>query len=137
MDISPPTAQQLALSHLASQPDPDAKPRLYTLSDLLIRTKDKRLIPLVPNEVQAQYLDQICPTWRDGGQIQLQGARELILKSRQFGFSTLILALLFLDTINTPHTQTVVVAHDMDSTIRLFQMVQRFYKHLPEPKPRA
>ncbi|BCM88833.1 hypothetical protein IAD21_00675 [Abditibacteriota bacterium] len=101
-----------------------------------IRTKDKRLISLVPNAVQSQYLDAICPDWRNGD-LNLQGAREIILKSRQFGFSTLILALLFLDTINTPHTQTVVVAHDMDSTLRLFQMVQRFYAHLPAPKPRA
>ena len=110
--------------------------RQFSLSDLRIRTKDKRLVPLEPNAIQSGYLDTLCPRWREGD-LQLQNAREIILKSRQFGFSTLILALLFLDTINTPHTQTVVVAHDMDSTLRLFGMVQRFYAHLSQPKPRA
>ncbi len=135
-DIWVPSPRELAKQHLAALLKTDTPPRPFTLADLQIRTKDKRLIPLAPNAVQAQYLDLICPNWQNGD-LQLQSARELILKSRQFGFSTLILALLFLDTINTPHTQTVVVAHDMDSTLRLFQMVQRFYTNLPLPKPRA
>lgn len=88
-------------------------------------------MPFVPNAVQESYLDQICPRWRDGD-TRINGERELILKSRQFGFSTLILALLFLDTINTPNTQTVVIAHDLASTARLFQIVQRFYRFLPD-----
>lgn len=62
----------------------------------------------------------------------MRGQREILLKARQFGFSTLILALFFLDTISTPHTSTVVVAHDAESTERLFMMVQRFYESLPD-----
>ena len=105
------------------------------MSDLKIRTKDRKVITFAPNTVQREYLDLICPNWKRG-HYKINRQREIILKSRQFGFSTLILALLFLDTINTPNTQTVVIAHDMDSTIRLFQMVKRFYDNLPsEVKP--
>lgn len=109
----------------------------FTFDDLNIRTKDKRTVVFEPNAVQSQYLDNVLPQWRTG-EYSMRGVREIILKSRQFGFSTLILALFFLDTINTPNTQTVVIAHDSDSTERLFQMVQRFYQHLPEAlRPRT
>lgn len=66
------------------------------------------------------------------------GNREIILKGRQLGISTLVLALIFCDTINTPNTYSTVIAHDTESTVRLFQMVQRFYDNLPEhKKPRT
>jgi len=81
--------------------------------------------------VQASYLDVLLPAWREGD-CRLRGRRELILKFRQPGFSTLIFALLFLDTLTTPHTHTVAVAHDADSTERLFQIVRRMYENLPE-----
>lgn len=104
--------------------------RALSLADLKIRTKDRQIIPFDLNPVQASYLDTLL-----GGEEYSPGAlvgrREIILKARQFGFSTLILALFFLDTITTPNTQTVVIAHDTDSTERLFQTVQRFYRLLP------
>lgn len=109
---------------------PSTRTHDFTLADLRIRTKDRQVVPFAPNAVQAAYLDTLCPDWRTTP-IRLEGHREILLKARQFGFSTLILALLFLDTVNTPNTQTVVIAHDADSTERLFQMVHRFYQHLP------
>lgn len=110
-----------------------AENRRVLLSDLMIRTKDRKTIRLDPNPVQVKYLDKISPRWREGI-ISLRCLREIILKARQFGFSTLILALLFLDTVNNPNTATVVIAHDADSTERIFQIVKRFYKHLPIDK---
>lgn len=101
------------------------------LTDLKIRTKEKEVVRFTPNGVQEKYLAEIAPGWK-GEQVALRGQREILLKARQFGFSTLILALYFLDTIQNPHTQTVVIAHDADSTERIFQMVQRFYNSLPE-----
>ncbi|HTE19602.1 MAG TPA: hypothetical protein VK689_14635, partial [Armatimonadota bacterium] len=110
---------------------------MWALSDLKIRTKDRRLVSLVPNAVQALYLDELLPGWR-ADPTGLRGKREILLKARQFGFSTLILALFFLDTLNTPQTQTVVVAHDLESAKRLFGIVQRFYYSFPEDRsPRA
>jgi hypothetical protein len=100
------------------------------LPDLQIRTKDRRVIPFVPNTVQRAYLDVLLPEWEESP-VGLVGRREILLKARQFGFSTLILALLFIDTVTHPHTQTVVIAHDTESTERLFQMVHRFQRLLP------
>lgn len=64
----------------------------------------------------------------------MTGKREILLKARQFGFSTLIAALFFCDTVNNPNTQTVVIAHDAETSILLFGMVKRFYDHLPPHK---
>jgi hypothetical protein len=106
------------------------------LIDLKIRTKDRRLLSFAPNPVQASYLDLICPGWRDGS-FGVRGLREDVLKARQEGMSTLILALIFLDTINTPYTYSLILAHDADSTERLFGMIHRFWENLPEGKRRA
>ena len=110
------------------------------MSDLHIRTKDKQLAPLVPNAVQTLYLDMLQSAhegfdWRNGI-YTLRGVREDILKARQEGMSTLWLALYFLDTINIPLTQTIILAHDTDTTERLFKIVHRFYEHLPPHKKR-
>ena len=113
----------------------EEKASLVTFADLRIRTKDQRIVPFVPNAVQSKYLDMIGTGWRDGV-IDLRGKREFVLKGRQFGFSTLVMALFFLDTINNPETQTKVIAHDTDSTEMLFRMVHRFYDYLPEAKKR-
>ena len=122
--------------------DPRAAPKCterapISLSALKIKTKDKRDIRFELNPVQILYLDQLCPRWREGD-YKLTGTKEIILKARQFGFSTLILGLFFLDTIQAPNTSTVVIAHDADSTERLFRTVQRFYESLPEAvRPRT
>lgn len=88
---------------------------------LYIRTKDKSIIPLTFNPIQAIYWDE-------------KTRRDIILKPRQLGFSTLILAEFFDDTINTPNTTTVIIAHDAESTRKLFDTVQFMYKSLPEEK---
>jgi hypothetical protein len=109
----------------------------FGFSDLCIRTKDKRFITFDPNEVQARYMDSLCPGWRDGD-VTMTGLQEIILKARQFGFSTLIGALFFLDTINTPGTGTVVISNDKPNSEKLFEMIDRMYRHLPEKeRPRT
>lgn len=127
----------LRLESQTETPAPQAS-RLKTglgirLSDLVIRTKDKREVEFVPNAVQTKYADVVVPRWRDGS-YDVAGLRELILKARQEGFSTLIEALLFCDTLNTPNTETVVIAHDADTTQKVFRMVRRFYENLPDDK---
>lgn len=107
--------------------------RRITFEDLKIRAKDRKIVSFSPNPIQIMYLDQLCPDWRSG-RYEVDGMRELILKARQFGFSTLILAIYFCQTMNEPNTQTVVVAHDAASTERLFRIVRRFYEHLPPHK---
>ena len=101
------------------------------LSDLLIQTKDQRLVPFTPNHLQEAYLDTLVPNWREGD-IQTSALREIILKARQFGFSTLIAALFFLSTVTTQNTTTVVVAHDNETSEEIFQMIHRFWENLPD-----
>jgi len=117
-----------------------ANSKRVTLSDLKIRTKDKRLVKFQPNPVQMLYMDMLHEAhpsfdWRNG-HYSLRGCREDILKARQFGFSTLWLALFFLDTINTPLTQTIIIAHEGAATEKLFRIIHRFYANLPEHKKR-
>lgn len=114
----------------------DTDRQIYTFADLKIRRKEKphALVTFAPNAIQRCYLDDICPHYRTGD-IRMSGLREILLKSRQFGFSTLILALLFLDTINNPETQTKVIAHNTDTTVLLFGMIHRFYNNIPQPPP--
>lgn len=134
------TLEQSLLLSLADSLHREVEDSPVRLSDLSIRTKDKRLIAFAPNEVQTMYLDMLTEAyegfdWRNGV-YTLRGAREDILKARQEGMSTLWLALYFLDTINTPLTQTIIIAHDAESTERLFQIVKRFHEHLPAAKKR-
>lgn len=60
--------------------------------------------------------------------------REIILKARQEGFSTLIAALYFLDTVNNNNTHTMIIAHDAEGAERLFGMFHTFYENLPPGK---
>jgi hypothetical protein len=99
------------------------------------------MVPFQPNDVQGRYLDMIIPDWRSRLLTESDewagigcGKREILLKARQFGFSTLILALFFIDTVNSANTKTVVIAHDSESTEGLFRIVRRFYDHLPAGK---
>lgn len=62
--------------------------------------------------------------------------RDLILKYRQGGVSTLILAEFFEDTVRHPGTTSMVVAHKLESARTLFKIVRRFYDNLPEAEKR-
>lgn len=121
-------------------PETDSDSNSVTFADLKIRTKGKQLETFVPNEVQAKYLDKLAEEnpsfrWREDIYV-LRGLREDVLKARQQGMSTLWLALYFLDTINTPLTQSIIIAHDAQATQKLFKIIHRFYEHLPPSKKR-
>lgn len=142
---SQPSPQGLIGSLLAQAADalrPEAQAsRRVLLTDLFIQTKGTaleppRLVQFTPNAVQEAILDDLCPLWRTDPEAlcRLRGIREIDLKARQFGVSTLILALYFLITVNNPDTYTVVIADDMDNSEALFQKVHIFWEHLPAEK---
>jgi hypothetical protein len=81
--------------------------------------------------VQTKWLDLVSPGWRAHG-VRVSGLRELFLKARQMGLTTLIEAALFLDTLNNDNTETVVIAHDLKTTQAIFRIVRRFYENLPD-----
>jgi hypothetical protein len=62
--------------------------------------------------------------------------RNIILKHRQGGWSSSILADMFTDCIIYPHAQCAVVSHETRSTQRLLDRVQFYYDTMPPPKPK-
>ena len=61
-------------------------PRPWIETNLQIRTKDRRVVPFAFNAAQVDYYDH-------------RTRRDIILKPRQLGFTTLICALFFADTL--------------------------------------
>ena len=107
-----------------------------TLDMLSIRTKDARLVRLIPNVVQQTLLEQWQETyqgfdWRRGALDGLKGARETILKARQEGVSTLIEALAYLFATTHKHWVSLIVADTRERAQMLFMMVSRFREHDP------
>jgi len=58
--------------------------------------------------------------------------RKRILKARQFGVSTGCIISLFDDTIWTPDVTNCIIAHEQDSIKKLFRIVKRAHKFLPD-----
>ena len=77
------------------------------------------IIPLVPNKVQKLLIDN-------------KTSRNVILKARQHGCSTGIIADYFIDTITIPGLTSVVVSHTDFATKRLFNKARMFYDLCPE-----
>ncbi|MBN1249823.1 MAG: hypothetical protein JXC32_19330 [Anaerolineae bacterium] len=96
----------------------DAVLREWLETCLYIRDKERRVIPLRLNWAQADYYEH-------------RTQRDIILKARQLGFTTLICGLFFADTILRPNTTSVIVAHDTDSSEKIFRIVQLFWERLP------
>lgn len=61
--------------------------------------------------------------------------RNIILKHRQGGMSSSILADMYIDGITIPHTQCAVVSHEGRSTQRLLDRVHFYHDNMDEPKP--
>ncbi len=64
-----------------------------------------------------------------------KGNRNIVLKHRQGGFSSEVLADMFTDCIIIPHTQCAVVSHETHSTQRLLDRVHFYYDKMGNPKP--
>lgn len=87
-----------------------------------ITDKHRKIVPFRFNPVQARYYEA-------------QTNRDIILKARQQGFSSLILALWLWECVSQENTNAVVVAHDKETTEFLLDRVRLFIrrmKHKPE-----
>lgn len=82
---------------------------------LKIQDKQKRLVPFKWNKAQAHFNRN-----RTG--------RDLILKARQLGFSTLVQGEMFRRTVTGTRT-TITLAHDADTTTLLRIMADRFWEN--------
>ena len=80
------------------------------------------VVPLKSNKMQRYYLDNKIN-------------RNIILKHRQGGLSTIVLADMFTDSIIIPNTPCAVISHETRATQRLLDRVSFFYDNMDEPKP--
>ena len=96
-----------------------ADPMAWIEASLSIRTKSGQIVPLRPNAMQRDYYRR-------------RTNRDVLLKGRQLGCSTMCCALLFAQTVLQPNVHSAIVAHDLASSKRLFQIIHRFWGLLPE-----
>lgn len=87
----------------------------------VVDKETRRDIEFLFNNVQNKFYNEM--TFRD-----------IILKARQQGFSTLILALFLMACICIRNTSAVVISHEKKATQRLLARVHYFIKHM-EVKP--
>lgn len=89
---------------------------------LYIVNKQGYVVPFNFNPVQAYFHRN-------------KGKRNIILKARQVGVSSSILADMFISCTVIPYISCAVVSHETRSTQRLLDRVQFYYDSMKEPKP--
>jgi len=87
---------------------------------LLIVDKARNVTPFKLNEVQRYYMEH-------------KGRRSLIVKARQLGLSSVILADMFAESITVPNSTCVVVSHEQHATERLLSKIHFYHETLQTP----
>lgn len=99
----------------------------YAENFLKIRNKRAEIVPLKINEAQQIVLDYIEKDHKAN-----KPKRYIVLKARQMGMSTLFEALIFHDAVTNENKNALIVAHEEDASVNLFQMSKLYYENLPE-----
>ena len=73
------------------------------------------------NKVQSKYYKILLEEYND-----FQGVREIILKARQEGVSSLVLAMFTVDFLMVPYSVSICISHRKDATELLFKKVKFF-----------
>lgn len=131
--LTTPLSFEDVMGNVFGEIENSISPKVITLDDIYIRPKEgERLIKLVPNRMQRKFIDYlgIDPYQK----FAMRGRREIMLKARQLGFTTIVSLLFLLDTLTHPYTYSVIVAHDADTTAMVFDIVRRAYENLPPDK---
>lgn len=111
-------------------------PSPVTLDDLWIQTKEGTEINFGANlnEPQKIALDGIAPRWKEGDYTLSEGGRDIILKARQEGMTTLLLGVCFCNVCNQSNRNAVFIADLDENAETAFQKVSHFWEKLPEHK---
>ena len=105
----------------------DCEPQEYIEEYLYIKTKDQRIVPLKLNTAQKLIYQKIREVKAKGKPIRI-----IILKARQEGVSTLCEGLIFEKTARYENTNSLIIAHEPESTGEIFAMSKLFYDMLPQ-----
>ena len=95
-------------------------PKLWIESCLFIVDKDSMRSPFLMNIVQNDYL-------------QRRSRRDIVLKSRKMGMSTLILAIFLHACVFRKNTRAVIISHDKDATSRLLERLRYMLRNSAYP----
>ncbi len=104
----------------------DAEPQEFIEHCLSIKTKNQQTVLLHLNTAQTMIYQRITALRKLGKPIRM-----IILKARQEGVSTLCEALIFERTARFENTNSLIVAHEPESTDAIFAMSKLFYDLLP------
>ena len=88
---------------------------------LVLDREEQTPIPFKLNPVQEKYYEILQHEYEG-----LEGVREIILKARQEGMSSFVLALFTVDFLLRPYSVSICISHRKDSTELLFKKV-KFY----------
>src|SRR5262249_40515816 len=99
----------------------------YFSQYLKIRPKVGSLAPFTLNAAQLKLHELIEDQRRRTGRV-----RVIVLKARQLGVSTYVASRFYHKTVSAPGLRTIIVAHKVDASRNLFQIVKRFHDHLPD-----
>lgn len=99
----------------------NADPERWLLNFVKITDNMNDYIPFKVNEQQKYFLDNIQKN-------------SIVLKSRQIGFTTLILSVCLWSALNKPRTNYLIVSYKQDSATSLFDKLKDMYKGLPHEK---
>lgn len=100
----------------------------YAAKCLTIRTKAGAIKPLVLNRAQRHIHDRL-----EEQKIRLGRVRALILKGRQQGCSTYVGGRFYHRTTHAKGLRSFILTHEDQATQNLFEMVNRFHEHCPDP----
>lgn len=107
------------------------EPKKYIELSLYIKSKKKKLIKLELNIAQSLIYERIQKIKAKGLPIRI-----IVLKARQEGVSTFSEAMIFESTVNNSNVNSLIVAHEPESTEEIFRMSKLFYDMLlPPVKP--
>ncbi len=102
------------------------KPSTYIQSFFQIKSKDRKIIPFIFNEVQNDYVNH-----KSYNADLNRGQRDIILKARQHGFTTLKMAEYIYDALTNFGVNSVIIGHDAESMEKLLDAAKFMYNSLP------
>ena len=101
-------------------------------SRLKIVTKNSELISFTPKPQQMAYFDMVRRQQSLGLPVRI-----IILKARQIGFTTATEGLFFAETHFNEWKNALVLSHDSESAVTIFEMTRRFHDNMPAHERRA
>jgi hypothetical protein len=95
-------------------------PRLWIESFLQIANKEGKIVPFRLNELQSDFIKNI-------------DKYNIILKSRQLGFSVLMTAYSLWIATTQPHSTCLLMSYSIDSATGIFEKLKQMYWTIPKP----